>query len=89
MAASAARAQAELAAQARQLQPDMARAANDAVASAIAAIGRGYKNLGTAARTQDAGGYRAAGAALRRTHADLAHAISALKLLGYNVQRGA
>ena len=67
----------------------MARAANDAVAGAIAGIARGYKNLGAAARKQDAARYRAASAELRRAHADLAHAISALKLLGYNVQRGA
>jgi hypothetical protein len=89
VAASAARAQAALAAQARQLRPDMARAANDAVAAAIAAIARGYGRLATAARAQDAGRYRAADGALRRAHADLAHAISALKLLGYKVQRGA
>jgi hypothetical protein len=89
VAESAARAQAALAAQARRLRPDTARAANDAVAGAIAAIARGYESLGTAARTQDAGRYRAAGAALRRAHADLAHAISAMKLLGYKIQRGA
>ena len=89
IAASAARAQSALAAQARPLGPDMARAANDAVAGAIAGIARGYKNLGAAARKQDAARYRAASAELRRAHADLAHAISALKLLGYNVQRGA
>jgi hypothetical protein len=89
VAAFAARAQAALAAQARRLRPDMARSANDAVAAAIAAIGRGYARLATAARAQDAGRYRAADGALRRAHADLAHAISALKLLGYKVQRGA
>jgi hypothetical protein len=89
VAESAARAQAALAARLRQSSPDMARAANDAAAGAIAAIARDYKNLATAARTQDAGRYRAAGAALRLAHADLAHAISALKLLGYKVQRGA
>jgi hypothetical protein len=89
VAASAARAQAALAAQARQLGPDMARSANDAVTGAIAGIARGYKNLGAAARKQDAARYRAAGAQLRRAHADLAHAITALKLLGYKVERGA
>jgi serine/threonine-protein kinase len=88
VATSAARAQAALAVRARQPNPGMARAANDAVAGAIAGIARGYRDLGAAARTQDAGRYRAAGAALRRAHGDLAHAITALKLLGYEVQRG-
>ena len=66
------------------------RAANDAVAGAIAGIARGYKRLG-AARAHAGRGPRIAPPAptLRRAHADLAHAISALKLLGYKVQRGA
>jgi hypothetical protein len=89
VAASAARAQATLAARARQLRPDMARTANDAVIGAIAGIARGYERLATAARAQDAAAYRAAGGALRKAHADLAHTISALKLLAYDVKRGA
>jgi hypothetical protein len=67
----------------------MARTANDAMAGAVAAIARGYERLAAAARAQDAGRYRAAGGALRRAHADLAHTLSALKLLAYDVQRGA
>jgi hypothetical protein len=89
VAASAARAQAAFAQQARQFRPDMARAANDALAGALTDISRGYARLAGAARAQDAGRYRAAGAALRRAHVDLAHTITALKLLAYQVQRGA
>ena len=40
--------------------PTWPRAANDAVAAAIAGIARGYKHLGAAARKQDAARYRAA-----------------------------
>jgi Protein kinase domain len=89
VAASAARAQAAFARQARRFSPDMARAANDALAAALADISRGYARLAGAARAQDAGRYRAAGAALRRAHVELAHTITALKLLAYRVQRGA
>jgi hypothetical protein len=67
----------------------MARAANDVVVGAIAGIARGYERLATAARAHDATAYRAAGGALRRAHADLAHAITALKLLAFDVKRGA
>ena len=66
----------------------MPRAANDAVAAAIAGISRGYARLSSAAGAEDAARYRAAGAALRRAHADLAHAITTLKVLAYQVQRG-
>ena len=87
-AASAAAHQGALAKRAKLLAPDMPRAANDAVAAAVAGISRGYERLSAAARAQDAGRYRAAGAALRRAHADLAHAITTLKVLAYQVQRG-
>ena len=70
------------------LAPDMPRAANDAVAAAIAGIGRGYARLSSAASAENASRYRAAGAALRGAHADLAHAISSLKVLAYQIQRG-
>jgi hypothetical protein len=89
VAASAARAQAAFAQQASRFRPDMARAANDGLAGALTDISRGYARLAGAARAQDAGRYRAAGAALRRAHVDLAHTITALKLLAYRVQRGA
>jgi hypothetical protein len=59
------------------------------VAAAITGIAGGYERLSSAARAQNATRYAAAGRALRRAHADLAHAISALKLLAYQVQRGA
>ncbi|MGZ6644456.1 MAG: serine/threonine-protein kinase, partial [Solirubrobacteraceae bacterium] len=87
-AASAAAHQAALAKRASVLAPDMPRAANDAVAAAIAGIARGYQRLSSAASAENAGRYRAAGAALRRAHADLAHAITTLKLLAYQIQRG-
>jgi serine/threonine-protein kinase len=88
-AAAASRAQGDLAARARQLRPEMGRAANDAVAAALAKLARGYRLLATAARRHDAEGYRAASRLLRGAHADLADAIGALKLLGYDVQGGA
>jgi hypothetical protein len=87
-AASAAAHQAAFAKRAKLLAPDMPRAANDAVVAALAGISRGYARLSSAAGAQDAGRYRAAGAALRSAHADLAHAITNLKLLGYQIQRG-
>ena len=87
-ATSAAAHQGALAKRAQLLAPDMPRAANDAVAAAIAGISRGYAHLASAARAEDAARYRAAGAELRRAHADLAHAITTLKVLAYQVQRG-
>ncbi len=87
-AASAAAHQGALARRAKLLAPDMPRAANDAVAAAIAGISRSYARLASAAGAEDAARYRAAGAALRGAHADLAHAITSLKLLAYQVQRG-
>ena len=87
-AASAAAHQAALAKRASLLAPDMPRAANDAVAAAIAGIARGYERLSSAASAENASRYRAAGAALRRAHADLAHAITTLKVLAYQIQRG-
>jgi hypothetical protein len=89
VAASAARAQSAFAQRADRFRPDTARAANDALVDALTRISRGYRALAGAARTQDAARYRAAGAVLRRAHADLAHAITDLKLLAYQVQRGA
>jgi hypothetical protein len=89
VAASAARAQAGFAQRADRLRPDTARAANDALVDALTQISRGYRELARAARAQDAVRYRAAGAVLRLAHADLAHAITDLKLLAYQVQRGA
>ena len=87
-ATSAAAHQGALAKRAQLLAPDMPRAANDAVAAAITGISRGYAHLASAARAEDAARYRAAGAELRRAHADLAHAITTLKVLAYQVQRG-
>jgi protein kinase-like protein len=87
-AASASRAQAAFADRAGTLRPDLARAANDELIASLTAISRDYARLASAARAGDRARYRAAASGLRKAHADLAHTITALKLLAYDVQRG-
>ncbi|MEA2221039.1 MAG: hypothetical protein QOJ35_3665, partial [Solirubrobacteraceae bacterium] len=68
----------------RQLPaPVVARDANGAIATALDDTGAAFSRAATAARTHDRGGYRRAGAAVRRADAALRSAVGALGQLGY------
>ncbi|MBV9837267.1 MAG: hypothetical protein JO156_04060 [Solirubrobacterales bacterium] len=84
-AAALARAHTQAAAAVQRLDAGSASAANSAVASALATIGRSYRALARALANNDSGAYNRARAALSRDATELSSAFTQLGRFGYSI----